>query len=109
MLEMIAWSLRLWLVLKVYVDSDKFQEWYRVITTFPIQAMSEAQCQINSIMKKYVEGGNRSNRQKQSYFYGTESWRDMNIVLQNRLVKVKSGVATVRRNCETYLQQHHVY
>ena len=79
---------------EIDVDSDEFQEWYRAsrFTTFPSQAISEAQYQINAIINKHVEGGNRTNRQKQSYFYGTERWRDMKIVLQNRLSKVKSGL-----------------
>ena len=37
---------------------------------------------------KYVEDGNRTNRQKQGYFYGTECWRDLKITLQNRLSKL---------------------
>ena len=43
-------------------------------------------------MNKHVEGGNRTNHQKQGYFYGTERWRDLKITLQNRLSKVKSGL-----------------
>ena len=78
---------------EIDVDSDEFQEWYRAFTTFPSQAISEAQHQINTtINNKYVEGGNRTTRQKQGYFYGTECWRDLKITLQNRLSKVKSGL-----------------
>ena len=76
------------------VDSDEFQEWYSACTTFPAQAISEAQHQINTTINKYVEGGtwNRTNRQKQEYFYGTERSRDLKNTLQNRLSKVRSGL-----------------
>ena len=78
---------------EIDADSDEFQEWYRVFTTFPSQAISEAQHLINTTINKYVEGGNhRTNRQKQGYYYGTERWRDLKITLQNRLSKVKSGL-----------------
>ena len=33
---------------EIDVDSDEFQEWYRAFTTFPSQAISEAQHQINT-------------------------------------------------------------
>ena len=54
--------------IEIEVDSNEFQEWYRAFTTFPSQAISEAQYQINAVINKYIEGGNRINRQKQSYF-----------------------------------------
>ncbi len=44
------------------------------------------------MINKYIEGGNRSNRQKQSYFYATECYRDLKIILQNRLAKIKSSL-----------------
>ena len=56
------------------------------------RSISEAQHQINTTISKYVEGGNRTNRQKQGYYYGTERWKDLKITLQNRLSKVKSGL-----------------
>ena len=71
------------------MDSDEFEEWYRAFTTFPSQAISEAQYQINAVINKYTEGGNRTNRQKQSYFYATERYIDLKIILQNQLAKVK--------------------
>ena len=74
------------------LDSDEFQEWYRAFTVFPSQAISEAQHQINTTINKYVEGRNRTNRQKQGYYCGTERWRDLKITVQNRLSKVKSGL-----------------
>jgi hypothetical protein len=78
--------------IEIEVDSDEFQEWYRAFTTFPSQAISEAQYQINAVINKYIQCGNRTNRQKQSYFYATERYRDLKIILQNRLAKVKSGL-----------------
>ncbi len=57
-----------------------------------MQAISEAQYQINAVINKNIEGGNRTNRQKQSYFFGTERYRDLKIILQNRLAKVKSSL-----------------
>ena len=64
----------------------------RGFTTFPARAISEARHQISTTINKYVEGGNRTNRQKQGYCYGTERWRDLKITLQNRLSRVKSGL-----------------
>ena len=80
--------------IEIEVDSEEFQEWYhdRMFTTFPSQAISEAQYQINPVINKYIEGGNRTNRQQQSNFYATERYRDLKIILQNRLVKVKSSL-----------------
>ncbi len=73
MLEIITRSLRLWLAagIEIAVDSDEFQAWYKAFTMFPLQAISEAQYQINAVINKYIEGGNRTNCQKQSYFYAT--------------------------------------
>jgi hypothetical protein len=52
--------------IEIECDLDEFQEWYRAFTMFPSQAISEAQYQINAVINKYIEGGNRTNRQKQS-------------------------------------------
>ena len=75
--------------IEIEVDSEEFQEWYRACTTSPSKAISEAQYQINAVINKYIEGGNRTNRQKQSYFYATERYRDLKIILQNRLANLK--------------------
>ncbi len=77
--------------IEIEVDSNEFQEWNRAFTTFPSQAISEAQYDMNAVINKYIEGGNRTNRQKQSYFYATERYGDLKIIIQNRLAKVKSG------------------
>jgi hypothetical protein len=67
--------------IEIEVDSDEFQAWYKLFTTFPLQAISEAQYQINTVINKYIEGGNRTNRQKQGYFYATKRHRDLKIIL----------------------------
>ncbi len=54
--------------IEIEVDSEEFQEWYRVFTTFSWQAISEAQYLFNAVINNYIEGGNRTNRKKQSYF-----------------------------------------
>jgi hypothetical protein len=76
-------------------------------TTFPAAAISEAQYQINGIIKKYIEGENKTNRQKQGYlsYYATECWKGLKIIHQNSVSKVKSGFKREmdRRKCETFL------
>jgi hypothetical protein len=46
--------------IEIEVDSDEFQAWYKAFTMFPLQAISEAQYQINALINKYIEGGNRT-------------------------------------------------
>ncbi len=67
--------------IEIEVDSEEFWEWYTAFTTFPWQAISEAQYQINAVINKYMEDGNRTNRQKQSYLYGMERYRALKIIL----------------------------
>ncbi len=38
--------------IEIEVDSNEFQEWYKELTTFPSQAVSEAQYQINLVINK---------------------------------------------------------
>jgi len=78
--------------IEIEVDSDEFQAWYKAFTMFPSQAISEAQYQINAVINKYIEGGNRTNCKKQSHFYATERYRGLKIIFQNRLAKVKSSL-----------------
>ncbi len=59
--------------IEIEVDSEEFQEWCRALTTFQLQAISEAQYQINVVIKRYIEGGNRTNHQKQSYYLSVQS------------------------------------
>ncbi len=79
---------------EIDVDSDEFQEWYHSFTRHPQAAIFEAQHQIREILNKYFEESNCANRQKQSYFYATEKWRDIKIALMNKLAKVKSHLLT---------------
>ncbi len=70
------------------MDSDEFQDWYLTFTRFPPAAIFDAQHKISEILNKYFEESNRANRQRQSYYYATERWRDSRIVLINKLAKV---------------------
>ncbi len=56
---------------EIDVDSDDFQEWYHSITKFPLAAIFEAHHKISEILDKYFKESNRTNRQKQRYFYAT--------------------------------------
>ena len=38
--------------IEIKVDSDEFQQWYKAFTTFPSQAISEAQYQIHALINK---------------------------------------------------------
>ncbi len=70
--------------LEINVDSEEFQEWYYAFTKFLPATIFDAQHKISEILNKYFEGSNRANRQKQSYYYTTERWRDIKIALMNR-------------------------
>ncbi len=54
--------------IEIDIDSDEFQERYKAFTTFPSQAISEAQYQINAVINKYLEGGNRTNVRSRAIF-----------------------------------------
>ena len=75
---------------EIDIDSDEFQAWYLEFSIFPPPAIFEGQHKISEILSKYFEDSNRSKRQKQSYYYATELWRDVKIVLMNKLYKTKS-------------------
>ena len=75
---------------EIDVDSDEYQAWYQSFTNLPPPAIFEAQHKISEILMKYCEELNRTKRQKQSYYYATEQWRDIEIALMNKLAKVKS-------------------
>jgi hypothetical protein len=53
-------------------------------------AIFDAQHNISEILNKYFEESNCANRQRQSYYYAMERWRDIKIALMNKLAKVKS-------------------
>ncbi len=40
--------------IEIEVDSEEFQAWYREFTTFPSQAISEAQYQIDAAINRYI-------------------------------------------------------
>ena len=61
---------------EIDLDSDAFQAWYLAFSKFPPQAIFEGQHTISEILSKYFEDSNRSKRQKQSYCYATERFRD---------------------------------
>jgi hypothetical protein len=63
---------------EINVDLEEFQEWYIAFTKFPPAAIFDAQHKISEILNMYFEESNRANRQKQSYYYATERWRDIN-------------------------------
>ena len=76
--------------MEIDIDSDEFQAWYLAFSKFPPLAIFEGQHKISEILSKYFEDSNRSKRQKQSYYYATERWRDIKIALVNKLYKIKS-------------------
>ncbi len=67
------------------VDLEEFQEWYNAFTRFPPAAIFDAQHKISEILNKHFEESNRANRQKQSYYFATERWRDIKFALMNKL------------------------
>ncbi len=66
---------------EIDVDSKEFQDWFTAFTRFPLAAIFDAQHKISEILNKYFEESNRANRQRQSYYYATERWRDIKIAL----------------------------
>ena len=75
---------------EIDIDSDEFQEWYRAFHLYPPPAIFVGQHKISEILSMHFEEPNRSKRQKQSYYYATERWRDIKIALMNKLYKIKS-------------------
>ena len=61
-----------------------------IILSIPAAGNFRGQHKISEILSKYFEDSNRSKRQKQSYYYATERWRDVKIALMNKLYKIKS-------------------
>ena len=69
------------------MKSDDYQGWYTSLSKFPPPAIFEAHHKISEILTKYFEESNRTKvtkRQKQSYYYATERWRDIKIALINK-------------------------
>jgi hypothetical protein len=71
---------------EINVDSEE----YNAFPKFLPAEIFDPQHKISEILNKYFEESNRANRQKQSYYYATERWRDIKIALMNKLAKVKS-------------------
>ena len=77
---------------EIDLDSDEFPAWYLAFSKFQPPAIFEGQHKISEILSKYFEDSNRSKRQKQSYYYATEQWRDIMIALMNKLYTIKSSL-----------------
>jgi len=79
---------------EIDTDSDEFQAWYLAFTSFPPSALLESQAKLNEILGRHFEDTNRTGRKKQGPLYAVERWRDIKIVLQNKLTKIKSKLRT---------------
>ena len=66
-------------------DSDEFQAWYLAFTSFSPSALLELQAKLNEILGRHFEDTNRTGQKKQGQWYTVELWRDIKIVLQNKL------------------------
>ena len=75
---------------EIDIDSDAFQAWYISFSKYQPAAIFEGQHKVSEILSKHFEDPDRSKRQKHSYYYATERYRDIKIVLMNKLYKVKS-------------------
>ena len=77
---------------EIDTDSDEFQAWYLAFTSssFPPSALLESQAKLDEILGRHFEDTNRTGRKKQGPLYAVEQWRDIKIVLQNKLTKIKS-------------------
>ena len=76
--------------IEIDLDSDEYQAWYISFSKYPPTAISEAQHKISETLSKYFEESNWTKRQKQSWYYATERFRDIKIALMNKLGKIKS-------------------
>ncbi len=54
--------------IEIEVDSEEFQAWYTAFATFPSQAISEAQYQINAVINQYIEGGKKDQSPEAELF-----------------------------------------
>jgi hypothetical protein len=79
---------------EIDTDSDEFQAWYLAFTSFPPSAILESQAKLNEILGRHFEDTNRTGRKKQGQLFAAERWRDIKIVLQNKLTKIKSKLRT---------------
>ncbi len=72
------------------LTTDNGRGGHHSFTRFLLSAILEAQHKIREFLNKYFETSTRANRQKQSYDYATEKWKDIKIALLNKLAKEKS-------------------
>jgi hypothetical protein len=79
---------------EIDTDSDEFQAWYLAFTSFPPSALLESQAKLNDNLGRHLEDTHRTGRKKQGPLYAVELWRDIEIVLQNKLTKIKSKLRT---------------
>jgi hypothetical protein len=79
---------------EIDTDSDEFQAWYLALTSFPPSALLESQAKLNEILGRHFEDTNRMARKKQGHLNAVEQWRDIKIVLQKKLTKIKSKLRT---------------
>jgi hypothetical protein len=56
--------------------------------------MLGSQAKLNEILGRHFEDTNRTGRKKQGPLCAVEQWRDIKIVLQNKLTKIKSKLRT---------------
>ncbi len=63
-------------------------------TSFPPSALLKSQAKLIEILGRHFEDTNRTGRKKQGPLYAVELWRDIKIVLQNKLTKIKSKLRT---------------
>ena len=75
---------------EIDIESEDFQAWYAGFTKFPPGAIFEVQHKISEILSKYFDEPTRSKRSDKNYFYATERFRDIKVVLMNKLHKIKS-------------------
>ena len=75
---------------EIDIESEEFQAWYAGFTKFPPGAIFEVQHKISEILSKYFDEPTRSKRSDKNYFYATERFRDIKVVLMNKLHKIKS-------------------
>ncbi len=56
--------------------------------------MLQSQAKLNEILSKYFEETKRTGRKRQGPQYAVECWRDIKVVLQNKLTKIKYKLRT---------------
>ncbi len=60
---------------EIDTDSDEFQSWYLLFTSFPSSALLESQAKLNEILGRHFEDANRTGKKKQGPLYAVERYR----------------------------------